>query len=133
MLHGAHNLQNWQKVDELKQLWVHLTANDGGENVSKKIKKLKEPIVTRWWLVRACACSFVGSLSAWTLIFVAVRNYSPANSASSKIASCTLNLIRCAPIINNLHLLATFHKSWLFSHFKHLQLGDEKAGNTPSL
>ena len=33
MLHRAYNLQNWQEFDELKQLWVYLTANDGGENL----------------------------------------------------------------------------------------------------
>ena len=34
--------------------------------------------------------------------------------------------------MNDLYLLTAFHTSWLFPHFKYLQLGDDKAGNTPS-
>ena len=127
MLHGAYNLQNWQKDEELQQLWAYLS-----EAADEKFKKSEEPIMTRWWLVGACACSFATSLSIWTSICIAIRNRAKPNSASSKIASCTLNLIRFAPIMNDLYLLTAFHCSWLFPHFKYLQLGDDKAGNTPS-
>ena len=133
MLHGAYNLQNWHEVDELSELWKYFAANNDDDDVlTKKFKKLEEPIMTRWWLVGACACSFATSLSIWTSICIAIRNRAKPNSASSKIASCTLNLIRSAPIMNDLYLLTAFHCSWLFPHFKYLQLGDEKAGNTPS-
>ena len=73
ILYGTYNLQNWQEVDELKQLWVYLAANDGGDNVvTIFLKKLEELIMTCCWLVGACACSFVESLSTWTSICVAI-------------------------------------------------------------
>ena len=54
MLHGAYNLQNWQEDEELKQLWMYLDD----DIADFKFKKLEEPILTRWWLDGACACSF---------------------------------------------------------------------------
>ena len=35
MLHGAYNIQNWQKDDKLKQLWLHLQENVVNENFKK--------------------------------------------------------------------------------------------------
>ena len=36
------------------------------------------------------------------------------------------------PIVNDLHMLVAFHQSFLFPHFKFLQLGDKEAGDKPS-
>ena len=126
MLHGAYNLQNWQEDSELKQLWTHLTADAANET----FKKLEEPIMTRWWLVGACACSFKKSMATWRKICKAIRNSAPGGSASSKIASCTLNFIDSPIIINDLHLMCFFHEAFLFKHFKFLQLTDKWSSKT---
>ena len=128
MLHGAYNLQNWQEDGELKQLWTYLSVDEA----SQKFKKLEEPIMTRWWLVGACACSFKESMITWRKICKAIRNSVPSGSASSKIASCTLNLIDKPIIVNDLHLMCFFHEAFLFKHFKFLQLADKRASKTPS-
>jgi len=127
MLHGAYNLQNWQEDEELKQLWAYLS-----EAADEKFKKLEEPIMTRWWLVGACACSFKECIITWRKICKAIRNSAPSGSASSKISSCTLNLIDSPVIINDLHLICLFHREFLFTHFKFLQLADARASKTPS-
>ena len=58
ILHGAYNLKNWQEVDELKQLWVLFTANDGGENV---LTKKSETGRTNhdWLVVSQSLCAFI--------------------------------------------------------------------------
>ena len=88
--------------------------------------------MTRWWLVGACACSFNECISTWRKICKAIRNSAPGDTASNKIASCTLNLIDSPVIINDLHLICLFHKTFLFKHFKFLQLADTRASKTPS-
>ena len=97
-----------------------------------RFKKLEEPIVTRWWLVGACACSFKDSIGMWQRICRAIRNSAPSGTASSKIASCTLNLMTNKAILNDLELLVAFHSFFLFPHFKFLQDGDKECGGTPS-
>ena len=133
MLHGAYNLQNWHETEELNELWEYLRNNENESDIlTTRFKKLEEPIMTRWWLVGACACSFSQCLYIWTSICIAIRNSSPANSASNKITSCTLNLTRCPSILNDLYLLTGFHKAWLFTHFRFLQMRDIAIGDTPS-
>lgn len=129
MLHGAYNLQNWQETEELNQLWEYLQEDDVD---TIKFRRLEEPVMTRWWLVGACACSFSESIYQWRKICNAIRNSAPSGSASSKIASCTLNLIDSKPIRNDLQLIVSFHTTFLFPHFKYLQTGDVASGATPS-
>ena len=62
----------------------------------------------------------------------AIRNSAPGGRASSKISSCTLNLTDSPLIINDLQLICAFHQSFLFPHFKFLQLADKHESNTPS-
>ena len=95
-------------------------------------RKLEEPVPTRWWLVGACAASFKESMHVWGNNCVGIRNSAKSNSASMKIASCTLNLIKKPVIVNDLELLVAFHKAFLFPHFKFLQLGDPRTGTTSS-
>lgn len=83
----------------------------------------------RWWLVGACAMSFSESMSIWQYICQMIRN---SSRARSKIATCTPNFIKNKQIINDLYLLTSFHKVFLFPHFKYLQLGDDSATGTPS-
>lgn len=129
MLHGAYNLQNWAEHGELKQL--HEFFQDDGIN-EFKFKKLEQPIVTRWWLVGACACSLKESFPIWKQICHALRNASPSGSALYKISSCTLNLMGLPPILFDFELLCAFHKFFLFPHFKFLQGSDPMTGSTPS-
>ena len=43
MLHRVYNIQNWQKSEELKELWYYLcNAPD------EKFKRLEELVLTRW-------------------------------------------------------------------------------------
>jgi len=62
----------------------------------------------------------------------AIRNSEPSGSTSSKISSCTLNLMQNKAICNDLDLIVSFHSFFLFPHLKFLQIGDQDAGNTPS-
>ena len=128
MLHGAYNLQNWHETEELKDLWKYIVEVEG-ENY--EFQKLEEPITTRWWLVGACAASFKVSLLIWEKICKAIRNSAPSGSASSKIASCTANLIQNKVIRCDLELIIVFHTYFLFKHFKFFQRGDPEAGKTP--
>lgn len=128
MLHGAYNIQNYHEQEGLKQLWSYL--ND--DALTTKFKKLEEPVLTRWWLVGACACSFRDSVKQWIKICGAIRNSAPSNSAPSKISSCTLNLTEQKPIMNDLDMLCSLHEFFIFPHFKYLQLGDTVVGSTPS-
>jgi len=58
-----------------------------------------------------------------------IRNSVGVNSASMKIASCTLNLIQKPVIMNDLELLVSFHRVFLFSHFNFLQGGNPRTRN----
>ena len=69
LLHGAYNIQNWNEIEELKQLWAYL---QGDEVALEKFKRLEEPVMTRWWLVGACACSFAASVQTWKKICLAI-------------------------------------------------------------
>ena len=129
MLHGAWNIQNWQEDEELDGLWKIIQEGNATEI---KFKKMEQPVLTRWWTVGACACSFSESFDQWLKIFRAIINTAPSGSASWKTASATWNLMHRPQTINDLHLLAAFHETFLFPHFKFLQLGDKEAGNTPS-
>ena len=129
LLHGAYNLQNWHEIEELKEIWKFVQTLD--EN-ALTFKKLEEPVLTRWWLVGACAASFKESMHIWENICIGIRNSSRSNSASMKIASCTLNLLQKPVIINDLELLVAFHRAFLFPHFQSLQLGDPRTGNKAS-
>ena len=51
---------------------------------------------------------------------------------TNKISSCILNLIDSPLIVNDLHLICSFHQSSLFPHFKVLQLADKHGSDTPS-
>jgi len=97
-----------------------------------KFRKLEEPVLSRWWLVGACATSFKECKLVWEKICAAIRNSAPSTSAANKIASCTLNLIQKIVIINDLELMIAFHKAFIFPHFQFLQIGDPKTGGTPS-
>ena len=68
MLHGAYNIQNWQENEELKELWTYLS-----DTSNEKFRRLEEPIMTRWWLVGAYACSFKRSIGIWKKICQAIR------------------------------------------------------------
>ena len=109
MLHGAYNIQNWQEDDEIKHLCSHLQDNVTNE----KFKKLENLIMTRWWLVGACACSFKEIIITWRKIFQSIQNSAKSGLATSKITSCTLNFMDSKCIINDLHLLCAFHNFYL--------------------
>lgn len=72
------------------------------------------------------------SILIWEKICSAIRNSAPSESASIKIASCTLNLIKNAAVRSDLELIATFHSWFWFPHFKFLQEGDPAVGGTAS-
>ena len=61
MLHGAYNIQNYYEQDNMKQLWTYLDDATS----KRQFKKLQEPVLTRWWLVGACACSLRESITQW--------------------------------------------------------------------
>ena len=129
LLHGAYNIQNWQETEELKELWTYVQQE---EIAHELFKKLEEPVLTRWWLVGACASSFKAHIGTWTKICRAIRNSAKSGSASSKIASCTLNLIHNKCIINDLHLLVGFHEFFLNTHFNFFQEADPMVANSTS-
>ena len=56
LLHGAYNIQNQQEINGLKYLRNYFDDLEDGD--AMKFQKLEEPILTRWWLVGTCACSF---------------------------------------------------------------------------
>ena len=114
MLHGSYNIQNWHEIEELKEIWKYIGET---ECTNLKFKKLEEPVLSRWWLVGASACSFKDSKAVWQKVCTALRNSSPANSACNRIASCTLNLMQKPVIMNDLELLIAFHKAFIFPHF----------------
>ena len=55
MLHGCYNIQNWHETDKLKEIWTYIVDK---ECTNLKFRKLEEPVLSRWWLVGACATSF---------------------------------------------------------------------------
>ena len=129
MLHGCYNLQNWHEIDEMKEIWKYISEQ---ECAYLKFKKLEEPVLSRWWLVGACASSFKESRFIWQKICTAVHNSAPSSSACNQIASCTLNLIQKPVINNDLELMISFHQCFICPHFLFLQSGDPQTGGTPS-
>ena len=96
-----------------------------------KFKKLEEPIATRWWLVGACATSFLACLLMWTRICNGIDKSATTSSASNKVAAATLSLIQEPIIMSDVHLLVAIHTWFLSPHFKWIQLGDPDVGGTP--
>ena len=88
--------------------------------------------MTRWWLVGACACSFLESFSTWERICNGIRKAAPSDSGAYKVASATFTLMQEPMIVSDIFLLATIHEFFLFPHFKWCQQGDPEVGNTPS-
>ena len=129
LLHGAYNLQNWHEHDELKDIYLYTRKCEG---LDEKFIKLEEPILTRWWLVGACATSFLKCKSTWEKICNGIRQATDTKSAAYKVASATYTLIQEPVIISDVHLLVAIHKWFLFPHFKWCQLGDNAVGGTPS-
>jgi len=96
------------------------------------IQKLEEPVLTRWCLVSACAVNFKKSMHVCGTFFVGILNSAKSNSASTKITSCTLNLIKRPVIVNDLELFVAFSEAFFFPRFSFLQLGDPRTGTTAS-
>ena len=119
ILHGCYNIQNWHETEELKEIWTYISEK---ESAHLKFRRLEEPVLSRWWLVGTCATNFKECKCVWEKICLAIQNSAPATSACSKIASCTLNLIKKQVIINNLELMIAFHKCFIFPHFQFLQI-----------
>ena len=129
ILHGCYNIQNWHEADELKELYVFVRKEEGLE---EKFKSLPEPVLTRWWLVGACAVLLKETFGTWQKVLRGVLTYAKANSAIYKIASSTLGLMKKPTILCDHELICTFHSWFLFPHFSYLQKGDAKLGGTPS-
>ena len=129
MLHGCYNIQNWHEIEELKNIISYIADT---ECTDLKCRKLEEPVLSRWCLADACACSFKECTAQWWKICTAIRSSAPAGLACSRIASCTLNLMQKSVIMNDLELMIAFHTAFIFPHFKFLQLSDPKIGGTPS-
>ena len=47
LLHGAYNIQNWNEVDELREIWDFLQG-EGDEVLYEPFKRLEKPVMTRW-------------------------------------------------------------------------------------
>ena len=87
LLHGSYNIHNWMEHDKLKDIYLYTQSQEG---LDLKFQKLEEPIVTRWWLVGACAVSFLAAQQVWTRICDGIRKTAPSDSASYKVASSLL-------------------------------------------
>ena len=129
MLHGAYNLQNWHEKDELRKIYRFVQTRLG---LAKKFVPLPEPIVTRWWLVGACAVVFKQNIETWKAVLKGLLTFTPASTAVGKIASSTLGLMHKPTIMCDLEILCTFHSWFLFRHFRYLQKSDEGVAGTPS-
>ena len=57
-LHGVYNSQIWHEHEELRDICLYTKKEEG---LSEKFLKLDEPVLTRWWLVGWCTCSFLRS------------------------------------------------------------------------
>eukprot|EP00957_Ditylum_brightwellii_P107755 8220736-Ditylum_brightwellii.AAC.1 len=80
----AYNIQNWQEVAELKELWKYIADVNNEDNT---FCKLDAPVLTRWWMVGTCATLFKDSMQQWKRVCAAIQNSAPSQSASYKIAS----------------------------------------------
>ena len=129
LLDGAYNLQNWHEHDELKDIYLYTQKCEG---LDEKFIKLEEPILTRWWLVGACATSVLKCKSTWEKICNGIRQATDTKSAAYKVVSATYTLIQEPFIMSDVHLLVAIHKWFFFPHFKWCQLGDNAVGGTPS-
>ena len=45
ILHGTFNTQNWQEEEELREIWRYVQDDDV---INRKLKKLEEPVFSRW-------------------------------------------------------------------------------------
>ena len=120
MLHGCYNLQNWHETDELKNIFEFVVKQEG---LSNKYVSLPEPVMTRWWLVGACACTLKDTVVIWKRLLQGLLTHAKLNSEVCKLASTTLGLMR-QPVIRCDHeLICAFHDWFLSPHFKYLQRG----------
>ena len=115
LLHGVYNLQNWCEHDELKDIYLYTRKEEEGKE--EKFVKLEEPVLTRWWLVGTCACSFLASHSTWKRICNGIQKSTKSDSAAYKVASATYQLMDKPIIMSDINLLAAIHKYYLFPHF----------------
>ena len=129
MATGAYNIQNWHKSEEVKKLYTSVRETEGLE---QEFKRLPEPVLTRWWLVGACAVQLKETKETWKQVLCRVLTYSKSNSAVNKIASTTLGIMDQPMIVCNHELMCVFHTWFLFLHFAYLQKGNAALGGTPS-
>ena len=128
MLHSAYNIKNYYKNDKFKDMWMYVQCEQGLEEV---FKTLQAPILGRWWTVGESACMFKRDKSTWKCMCEGICNRSPPKNSCNQIASCILNALAKPVIQSDLELIVSFHKTWLFKHFKFLQHGDEKLEGEP--
>ena len=122
LLHGMYNVQTYLEGSELKQKWNIICHK---LDITKKFKRLPQPVLTRWWYVGVCAACLLEDLEVWEALMQGIRN-DPSSSghAINDIASSNKSLLQEPMILSDLRLLDAFHKFWVTPHFKFLQGGD---------
>ena len=87
------------------------------------------PILTCWWTVGVAAAYLVTHWDLMVSICDGIIKNTTTKDASNQIASGNWVLLQMPAIKSDIHLIAAYHKYFLFSHFSWLQKGDSNLGN----
>ena len=135
LLNGACNIFNYLDIEEVQGFWEDALVR---LNRTNKFKKLTNPVLTRWWLVGACAVELDEKWNVWKMVIKGVRNLPKRKdqkgnetSALQDIAAATLNLMKQDKCRADIKFIANLHTFYIFPHFDYLQKGDPLSGNVP--
>jgi len=107
-------------------------------NRTNKFKKLTNPVLTRWWLVGACAAELDKKWNVWKMAIKGARNlpkrkYKKGNKSSAlqDIAAATLNLMKQDEFRVYIKFIANLHTFYISLHSDYFQKGNHLSENVP--
>jgi hypothetical protein len=116
-------LNTWNRVNEFA------LPHGDGEEVPKKIQKIPQPVLTRWWYV-GVAVAFLKKYFQIVLRATQICiNINDSKSRPNKIASGLQSMMKEDIAYLDMLFLAQFHTNFLTQHFQWLQEEDEIAKN----
>lgn len=135
LIHAMYDLQESMEFGLWKMEWEKAAKEVGHEFWERNnVPKMPAPIITRWWTIGEAAVFISKNLAVCRQVSINIINWSGSGSVMSKankIASGLYSLFEEKIIVSDVILIDNFHQLFVAPHFKWMQNGDKKIGNSP--
>lgn len=113
------------EFQEFKKLWNEINKQQDEDNGD--IKKMQEPVTTRWWYMGLAAAFFLKYWNAFLSFCVSVINNETTEKAANKIASALYSLMNEPELESDLIFIVAYHHYFMTPHFKFLQQAGDRS------